>query len=301
VASFAAGHAAVLAETGDFATAGPRVAASGSLDLNGALYVDCGATNSHLDAIGRLWESDASYLVSTGAFTASFPGRHIDDSLLGDQFLPNEMLNTERWFNTDIVYRVAAPNGTYSVIVYFSENWIDCVGPTLGGTGCSNCARLFDVQVQSQRVDAYNAADAALPPAGDGLGTLYKATQLTFVVPVTSGVITIAIIDRGDGDPPEDASIKGFTILKWPAGTPVVQPRIAHVDVGQSQVDVLVDLLENLPRFLSGDLPPLRLQASQTMKEWATLSNLPQPSATGATFLLPPTIHESYRAVIGTP
>jgi hypothetical protein len=37
------------------------------------------------------------------------------------------------------------------------------------------------------------------------------------------------------------------------------------------------------------------------MKEWATLSNLPQPSATGATFLLPPTIHESYRAVIGTP
>src|SRR5690349_20515485 len=60
-----------------------------SLDLDGAIYIDCGATEEYRDTLGRVWLPDAPFLVTTGAFIATFGAATIDDSLLGDRFLPN--------------------------------------------------------------------------------------------------------------------------------------------------------------------------------------------------------------------
>ena len=127
------------------------------------------------------------------------------------------MLNSERWFNGHIRYQVSVPNGWYTVLLYFSENYPPAANPALGGTGCGTCARLFDLEVEGQRVSAYNQADAARPPYGDGIGVLYTATQVPFNVQVTDGILDIAVLDRGSGNPPENAAIKGIAILGRPS------------------------------------------------------------------------------------
>jgi hypothetical protein len=166
------------------------------LDLGTAFYIDCGATNEYTDALGRRWVPDAPYLAtsSAGAQLTVFTGiGPITNTLTGDRYLPDAMLNSERWFNGHIRYQVAVPNGWYTVLLYFSENYPPAVSPSLGGTGGAGFARLFDLEVEGQRVSAYNQADAALPPYGDGQGRLYTATQVPFTVQVTDGLLDIAL------------------------------------------------------------------------------------------------------------
>ena len=45
-------------------------------------------------------------------------------------------------------------------------------------------------------------------PTGDGLGRLYTATQFRFTVQVNDGLLDIGVLDRGPGNPPENATIK---------------------------------------------------------------------------------------------
>jgi hypothetical protein len=202
------------------------------LELGTAFYIDCGATNEYTDVLGRRWMPDAPFLAtsSSGAQLTVFTNiGPITNTLTGDRYLPDAMLNSERWFNGHIRYQVAVPNGWYTVLLYFSENYPPAASPALGGTGCATCARLFDLEVEGQRVSAYNQADAARPPNGDGLGVLYTATQVPFTVEVTDGLLDIAVLDRGPGNPPENAAIKGIAILGRPnpATKFATRPRIA--------------------------------------------------------------------------
>jgi hypothetical protein len=276
------------------------------LDVGTAFYIDCGATNEYTDALGRRWLPDAPFLATSSSaaqLTVFTPAPPITNTL-GDRYLPDAMLNSERWYNGHIRYRVAVPNGWYTVLLYFSENYAPGVSPALGGTGCATCARIFDLEVEGQRVSAYNQADAALPPNGDGLGVLYTATQVPFTVQVTDGLLDIAVLDRGPANPPENSAIKGIAILGRPdpATKFATRPRIADVIRDGGQLGVLVDCQANLARYLAGEIP-VRLQSSSNLTQWATLPNLPTIGGDGAFFGLPlPTNRPTFlRALIASP
>jgi hypothetical protein len=281
--------------------------ASVELDPGAAFYIDCGATNDYTDTLGRRWQPDAPYLAtsSSAAQLTVFAGiGPITNTLTGDRYLPDAMLNSERWFNGHIRYQVAVPNGWYTVLLYFSENYPPGVSPALGGTGGANFARLFDLEVEGQRVNAYNQADAALPPSGDGLGRLYTATQVPFTVQVTDGLLDIAVLDRGPGNPPENSAIKGIAILGRPnpATKFATRPRIASTTRDGGMFELAVDPQASLARYLAGEIPIL-LQFSSNLVQWATLPFPPSAGSDGAFFALPaPTNKASfYRAVITPP
>jgi hypothetical protein len=270
------------------------------LELGTAFYIDCGATNEYTDALGRQWMPDAPYLVTSNTYLATFAIGPITNALLGDRYLPDTMLNSERWFDGAIRYQVGVPNGWYTVLLYFSENYPLAASPALGGTGCATCARIFDVEVERQRVNAYNQADAALPPNGDGLGRLYTATQIAFTVEITDGLLDIAVFDRGAGNPPENAAIKGIAILGRPSPDTrfATRPRIARTTRDGGQVGVFVDPQASLARYLAGEIP-LCLQSSQDLALWQTLPNLPEVAANGAFFSLSmPTNSPSFFRVV---
>lgn len=278
--------------------------ASVDLDLGTAFYIDCGATSEYTDALGRRWLPDAPFLATPNAPLTVFTIGAITNTLTGDRYLPDAMLNSERWFNGHLRYQVGVPNGWYTVLLYFSENYPPAVNPALGGTGGASFARLFDLEVEGQRVSAYNQADAALPPNGDGFGRLYTATQVPFAVQVTDGLLDIAVLDRGPGNPPENAAIKGFAILGRPdpATKFATRPRIASTSRDAGQLSLGVDLQATLARYLAGEIP-LRLQSSSNLAQWATLSLLPEVSANGAFFSMPTPTNNSgfYRAVVLAP
>jgi hypothetical protein len=278
--------------------------ASVELDPGTAFYIDCGATSDYTDTLGRRWQPDAPYLATSSAaaqLTVFTNIGSITNTLTGDRYLPDAMLNSERWFNGHIRYQVGVPNGWCTVLLYFSENYPPGVSPALGGTGCASCARLFDLEVEGQRVNAYNQADAALPPSGDGLGRLYTATQVKFDVQVTDGLVDIAVLDRGPGNPPENSAIKGFAILARPnpATKFATRPRIVRTTRNGGQFEVGVDPQASLARYLAGETPML-LQSSSNLVQWATLPFPPSADADGAFFTLPaPTNNASFfRAVI---
>jgi len=284
-----------------------QVFAQIDLDLGTAFYIDCGATNEYTDALSRRWLPDAPFLATSSSaaqltvFTGIGP---ITNTLTGDGFLPNAMLNSERWFNGHIRYQVGVPNGFYTVLLYFAENYPPAVSPALGGTGSAGAARLFDLEVEGQRINAYNQADAALPPYGDGYGRLYTATQVRFDVPVTDGLLDIGVLDRGPANPPENAAIKGIAILARPdpAVKFATRPLIASTTRDGGQFGLHIDLQATLARYLAGEFP-LLLQFSSDLTQWITLPDPPEVGANGAFFSLPtpPNGASFFRAVIAAP
>jgi hypothetical protein len=142
------------------------------------------------------------------------------------------------------------------------------------------------------------------PPYGDGLGRLYTATQVRFDVQVTDGLLDLAVLDRGPGNPPENAAIKGFAILARPnpATKFATRPRIARTTRDGGSLGVLVDPQASLVRYLAGEIP-LLLQSTSNFTQWATLPNSPELGVNGAFFTLPPPTNRSsfFRAVSAPP
>ena len=68
------------------------------------------------------------------------------------------------------------------------------------------------------RVSEFNPADAALPPAGDGKGAIFTATELKFDVSVKDGLLDIQLADLGAGNPPENPSIKAICVFNTRLG-----------------------------------------------------------------------------------
>ena len=249
--------------------------------LTNALYVNCGG-GAVRDSLGRLWRPDKPFLAVSNTNIGTFTG-FVDTSLLSDQFVPQEMLLSERWKDGNVSYQIPAPNGFYSVVLYFAENWLICVNTNLGGTGPAGSARIFDVSVEGRRTNAYNQADAALPPYGDGRGATFKATQLVFRdVAVNDGVLNVDILDRGPGNPPENAAIKGMLILRQTGAGGLAPTRIASVGRAGTSLRIKVDPLSNRAAYYAG-LTLLELQQSTDLKTWASAG---LPSATEGDFVV---------------
>ncbi len=111
------------------------------------------------------------------------------------------------------------------------------------------------------------------------------------------------MLDRGAGNPPENAAIKGIAILGRPAPDKfATRPRIAQTTRDGGQFGVFVDPQASLARYLAGEIP-LRLQSAPDLDQWMTLPNLPEVGAEGAFFSLPVPAGDAtfFRAVIAPP
>lgn len=258
------------------------------LATGGALYLDCGATNETIDGLGRRWKSDAPYLVSTNSNINPFASQVVTNTRLSDPLVPNNVLLSERWFNGDLRYEIPIENGLHTVILYFSENCPACVNTNLGGSGPVGSARLFDIEVEGQRVNAYNPADAARPPAGDGLGVTFTATQVLFRdLLVSDGILNIAVLDRGSGNPPENAAIDAMAILQLPSAGGLGRPHIASVRRVELNLSIAVDGAPNLPSYLAG-LMSLTLEHSSDLTHWDATGVTPYVFGGQVIFEIPP-------------
>lgn len=242
----------------------------------GALYLDCGGTNEIVDAVGRRWKPDGPFLVTSNSNQNPFSNQVMDHSLLTDHQIPNQVLLSERWKDGDLRYTIPVENGIHLVILYFAENCPACVNPRLGGTAaCLACARSFDVEVEGQRIDAYNPADAASPPSADGLGTTFKSTQLVFRnVEVKDGVLNINILDRGLGNPPENAAIDAMAILQTPLSPGAIPPRITSIRPVERNLEIQLDPGLDYALQLSG-LAVMGLEQSPDLKTWTAAGRTP--------------------------
>lgn len=184
-----------------------------------SLYLNCGGTADLTDAVGRVWKPADPFLAFGHPAVNTLAASGIVNTMaLSDPSVPNEVLLSEHWRDGSIAYQVPVANGDYRVVLYFSENYPPAVGPRFGGTGCADCARLFNVMVEGQQVSEFNPADAALPPAGDGKGAVFTATELKFDVAVKDGVLDIQLADLGAGNPPENPSIKAICVFNTRLG-----------------------------------------------------------------------------------
>ena len=136
---------------------------------------------------GRRFAQD-SYYVGTNRTWAIASGdilNTVDDTLY----------RTERSASS-FSYRIPVNNGTMTVTLHFSENWWGAPGGGAGGAG----KRLFHVDIEGARkltnYDIYAEAGGAL-----------KATQESFVVTVTDGVLSIDF-STGSADMPKVSAIE---------------------------------------------------------------------------------------------
>ena len=254
-----------------------------------ALYLNCGGPSVR-DSLGRLWHSDTSLVNTNNTYASPFTGS-VDTSLLGDTNVPQTVLLNERWgSDTDLNYQIPVPNGYYSVILYFSENYLAGINVNLGGTdtNCPTCARIFNIQVENWHTNNYNQADAAVPPPNDGFGATFKATQVVFPkVPVTDGVLNVSLIDLGSGDPPENPAIKGMAIVQQPTPDGIAPFQIDSVQRTGANLIIGVDTSPNLALFWAG-LLKFQLQQSPDLVHW-TNSGLAPFVQDGRVFIQIPT------------
>ena len=258
------------------------------VNTGGALYLDCAGTNETIDALGRRWKPDAPFLVTSNSNSAFFNGELVDSSLLTDPNIPNNVILSERWKDGDLNYEIPVENGLHTVILYFSENCSTCVATNFGGTGPDGSARIFDLEVEGWRTNAYNQADAAIPPANDGIGATFKATQVVFRdVPVSDGVLNVSVLDRGSGNPPENAAIKAIAVLQSQSG--LGTPRIASIRRVELNLEIMLAAGPNLaPRSAAG-LTTFSLEESPDLMHWSDTGLSPYLQNGLATFDVAPT------------
>lgn len=224
----------------------------------GELYINAGGSVDVDDLASRTWKADEPYLAPGHADTNTdaFGGQVIDATLLDDGEIPNAVLLAERWCDCNIQYQMQVPDGDYSVTLYFSENCEGCVNANLGGTGADGTARIFDIQVEDELIEAYTQADEAIPPGDDGVGAIFTATEVVFEVGVTDGLLDISIVDRGAGNPPENAAIKAIAIQRPVNGG---DPQFRRGDGDANGVVNITDGIYVLNfLFLGGPPPPCR-------------------------------------------
>jgi Malectin domain/FG-GAP-like repeat len=274
-------------------------------DTGSAWWVDCGATNEYYDALGRLWTPDARFLVDASAPLAVVP-QTVDDTLLTDRHLPNEMLRSERWFSSNLRYAVPVRPGRYRVVLYFAETCLPCVSPALGGTGCSACSRVFDVEYAGIRTNGINPADRALGAPLDGVGITLKATEIISApFEIDDGVFNLTLYDRGSGNPPENPSIKGFALLRVPQpGKAFNRPHLSvthSIRGAVTNLTLTTDLKGNLALVQSG-FGTVRLQMSDDLITWRP-ANAPAVLLAGEVrFTVPrPTNPQFFRAALDLP
>ncbi len=216
------------------------------------LYVICGVSENFVDPLGRVWRADnlgapIDFLTSPDARRADTAGAGVDitfDEFLVDNEIPQEIFLAERWNDGPIEYKIDGWNDaiTYELTLVFLENCCsdgclanaidadpcDAVGfdglpPDVDPQGVSGACRIFDIHMNDQLVQdqfskSIQAACLAGVPAGP---TAYGiAIAMSYEVDPVDGQIKILIEDLGGGNPPENASLKGFMIRESDGGRP---------------------------------------------------------------------------------
>jgi hypothetical protein len=191
-------------------------AAPAEIAPGGSLRIAFGAERDQRDAAGRVWHVGNRFLAPGHPPVArSYHPGTVDVAQLTDPVIPNGVLETAHWCGCDMHYQFAVLNARYRVVLYFSENCVECVGPPWGGTSNNSAHREFSVEVESQALAKFDIADAAWPPLGDGRGRTFTATQIAFDdVLVSDGVLDLRLLDLGPLNPPENPSINGISI-EW--------------------------------------------------------------------------------------
>jgi hypothetical protein len=165
--------------------------------------VSSGATTAYTDPAGNVWAEDQ--LFSGGnVYTTSH-------SISGTQ--AQQVYQSERW--SDFQYSIPIANGTYTVNLDFSENYVTGPGQ-----------RQFDVSINGAQVltnfDIYAAA-----------GGMYTAITKTFTAIVTTAVINITFSQGSIENPKVD----GIEILPGSSGiTPPSAPAITSATTASGTV-----------------------------------------------------------------
>jgi hypothetical protein len=279
-------------------------------DNGAAWFVNCGSTNEQRDALGRLWTPDTRYLVDTSAQLAVV-AQAVDDSLLTDRYVPNEVLRSERWFGSNLRYAVPVPSGRYRAVLYFAETCLPCVGSAMGGTGCSACSRVFDLEFEGVRVTNVNPADRALGGLLDGKGATLKATEIVSApFEVTDGVFDLTLFDKGNTNPPENPAIKGFVLMRLPPigktfngpALSVATATLGNSSGSSSNLTLIADLKGNLALVQSG-LGTVRLELSDDLRTWQPANSTPTLVSRAVRFVVPRAVtgRRFYRATLDLP
>jgi hypothetical protein len=125
-----------------------------------------GGGGQYTDSQGQVWAADNGY---TGGTTYSVPNPIANTA---DQAL----YQTERYnVNAPVQYQFAAPNGSYSVTLKFSENFFSSAGE-----------RVFNIVINGQQV----ATNFDIVAAAGGP---FTAVDQTFVTTVTNGQVVIQL------------------------------------------------------------------------------------------------------------
>jgi hypothetical protein len=258
---------------------------------SGEVYVNCGG--EHLDdelgtgiGDGRVWLEDtlanpSPFLTSLNHQTADF-GFRANTTLTAPTFIDDpirsRLFATERWSNEDISYTFPVPTDDYEVTLLFAEGCCsdgcrDMVNPEHSPGSC----RVFDILVNgeivedqfAQHVEASRATGRPLPNQIYGV-----ALAMGPYVVRSANRIDIVIDDLGEGEPPEQASIKGIAI--WPRATgpsgPSVEFRLQEVTGSPgAEVDVPFSIRADRPSMgfsFSVDFDEDLLEATRITQLW---------------------------------
>lgn len=235
------------------------------------VHVNCGGPRLEDFVDGRTWEEDTSsspsmFLVSgantanfAAGFNPDFPDGQADTSLVEPDFTDDpsgsRLFATERWADGDVIYRMLTREGDYEVTLLFAEGCCsdgceDIPDPALSLTNC----RVFDIELNgtivadqfAQHVEASVAAGIGLPNSSWGIALAKGPYRLEGV-----SEIEVAIRDLGGGNPPENASIKGISIVRVDVSGASRKPGDVNGDGNFNISDAVAHL-----NFLFGDARP---------------------------------------------
>ncbi|MBC7233259.1 MAG: DNRLRE domain-containing protein [Chloroflexi bacterium] len=145
------------------------------------ILVDCGATSSYMDSLGRLWSADKAYEVGGWGYVGESESFSTSKSI-GNTPDP-ALYQTLRWGLVAFGYQFDVPNGTYEVELHFAELYRTGVG-----------ARKFEVIIEGATVlHDYDVIAVA--------GGKYLAHVETFLVTLRDAQLNVDFV-RGSADYP---------------------------------------------------------------------------------------------------
>ena len=263
---------------------GALVAASCAVLLGNEVYINCGGPEV-VDLAGRRWLADelgapSGFLTSPDQQFANtgLPTDLLSDPHILDEEYPPEIFSVERWNDGPVEYTFTglAP-GNYQVALLFMEHCCsdgcldaeidpdvcdavseDEFGPVIDPQTQSSSCRVFDIYLNGElRRDRFSKSVAAACVAGVPAGPTAYGIGVSVVETVNTadGTIVVLIEDRGAGNPPENASIKGICIT--PSGGPPPTDIFKRGDAdGVGAVNLTDGVFKLNFLFLGGPPPP---------------------------------------------
>jgi hypothetical protein len=104
---------------------------------------------------------------------------------------------------------------------------------------------------------------------------------------VNDGVLNVNVLDRGPGNPPENAAIDAIAILQIPSTNGLAAPRIDSIRRVELNLQVAMSGAPNLPSYQAG-LARLTLEQSPDLVQWTDTGSTPFVLGGQVIFEFPP-------------